>query len=94
MEQRERLFQYDSEEGEDRGDRTICGRGQEHVLNAGLLKRAAPCVFPHTKPLTTAFPGTIVLSAHVFPVFHMCIGGLLLVRRDLGADLERTAEPR
>ena len=71
MEQRERLFQYDSEEGEDRGDRTICGRGQEHVLNAGLLKRTDLCVLPHTKSLAAVFPGTIMLSARVFPFFLM-----------------------
>lgn len=62
-------------------------------MNAGLLKRTTLCVLPHTKSLAAAFPGTLMLSAHVFLVFHMCIGKLLMVHGDRGADLERTAEP-
>ena len=62
-------------------------------MNVWLLKRTALCVLPHTKPLTAAFPSTIMLSAHVLSIFRMCVGGVLLVRRDYGADLERTAEP-
>ena len=93
MEEQKHLFQYDSEKSEDRGDGNICGRGQEHVLNAGLLKRTALCVLPHTESLAAAFPGAIMLSAHMFSIFHMSIRGRLMVRRDYSADLERTTEP-
>ena len=71
VEQIEQFFKYDNEESEYRGDRNICGCGQEHVLNAGLLKRTDLCVLPHTKSLAAVFPGTIMLSARVFPFFLM-----------------------
>ena len=62
-------------------------------MNVWLLKRTALCVLPITKPLATAFSGTIMFSTYVFPVFRMCTGGLLMARRGYGADLERSAEP-
>ena len=59
-------------------------------MTAGLL---ALGVLSFTESLAAAFSGTIMLSTHVLPVFHMCSRGLLMVRRDRGAALERTTEP-